>query len=171
MKRFNLRGNSANWGALKVSALNTKTEEHETSSEIPYGMKITVRVVNNYYRVTDKRVRQILHGEISTEDNQELISRLTRTHRPDFILFHNGEVVGTANYHRKGWLRREQEEAKRLKTYEVTANLTVTTKIEAHSEEEARQIVLNAVNEANEQNGAEEFSGKFFVANVYVERV
>lgn len=170
MKRFNLRGNTANWDALKVSALNTKTEEHENRSEIPYGMKITVRVVSNYYRVTDKRVRQILHGEISTEDNAELIARLTRKHRPDFILFHEGKVVGTANYHRRNWLRREQEEAKRLKTYEVTTTLEAKALVEAHSEEEAKQLILNAIENANALNDAEDGNGKFEVVDIFAER-
>ena len=166
MKRFNLSGNTANWDALKVSALNTKTEEHENRSEIPYGHKITVRVVNNYYRVYDKRVRQILYGEISAEDNAELIARLTRTHRPDFILFHEGKVVGTANYHRRGWFRRMQEEAKRLKTYEVTAWLKATAKVQAYSAEEAENAVKDAVVTANEQADCGE--GNFEVVQIEV---
>lgn len=170
MKRFNLRGHSANWSALKVSALNTKTKEHETRSEIPYGMKITVRVVNNYYRVYDKRVRQILHGEMSTEDNAELIARLTRKHRPDFILFHDGAVVGVANYHRRGWFRREQEEAEKLKTYTITAHLIATTDVVAHSEEEAKQVILNAIEDANKQT-EDELKGNFSVGDIIVKRV
>ena len=149
MKRFNLRGNSANWDALKVSALNTKTEEHENRSEIPYGMKITVRVVSNYYRVTDKRVRQILHGEISSADNAELIARLTRKHRPDFILFHNGEVIGVANYHRRGWYRRMLEEQNKPKTYEFEVTLKSKVSVEAKNYDDAVQYVSAAVENAN----------------------
>jgi len=149
MKRFNLRGNSANWDALRVSALNTKTEEHENRSEIPYGHKITVRVVDNYYRVYDKRVRQILHGETSTEDNAEIIARLTRKHRPDFILFHDGKVVGTANYHRKAWYRKMQEDANRVKTYNLDVLLRSQISVQAHNIEEAKQAVYEAVENAN----------------------
>ena len=149
MKRFNLRGNTANWGALRVSALNTKTEEHENCSEIPYGMKITVRVVNNFYRVTDKRVRQILHGEMSADDNAELIARLTRKHRPDFILCHDGKVVGTANYHRKAWYRKMQEEANMVKTYNLDVLLRSKVIVQAHNIEDAKQAVYEAVENAN----------------------
>lgn len=147
MKRFNLRGNSANWDALRVSALNTKTEEQENRSEIPYGHKITVRVVDNYYRVYDKRVRQILHGEISTEDNAEIIARLTRKHRPDFILFHDGKVVGTANYHRKAWYRKMQEQPK-LKTYNLDVLLRSQVSVDAYSLEDAKQKVYEAAENA-----------------------
>ena len=150
MKRFNLRGTTANWDALKVSALNTNTEEHENRSEIPYGMKVTVRVVNNFYRVYDKRVRQILHGEISAEDKAELISRLTRKYRPDFILFHEGVVVGTANMHRQGWYRRLQEEAKKIKTYKLDVLLRSQVTVEAHNFDEAKEMVEQAVANANE---------------------
>lgn len=169
MKRFNLRGNTANWDALKVSALNTKTEEHENRSEIPYGHKITVRVASNYYRVYDKRVRQILHGEISNEDNAELVARLTRTHRPDFILFHEGQVVGVANYHRRGWFRKMQEEANKLKTYKVTAYLKATAEVQAYSEEEARNAVTEAISAANKLS--ESGDGNFEVVQIEVEKL
>lgn len=168
MKRFNLRGTTANWDALRVSALNTKTEKTETRSEIPYGMKVTVRVVNNYYRVTDKRVRQILHGEISTEDNAELIARLTRPHRPDFILFHDGEVIGTANYHRRNWLRRQQEDAKKLKTFEVTATLDTKVAVQAYTEEEAKSFVESAIEEAKAYADGNVMA--FDIVDIYAER-
>ena len=68
MKRFSLRGNSANWDALKVEALNTKTEERVNRSEIPYGHKIVVRVVNNFYRVYDKMNHKIIADLICFAD-------------------------------------------------------------------------------------------------------
>lgn len=163
MKRFNLRGHSANWEALKVEALNTKTEEHENRSEIPHGMRITVRVVNNYYRVYDKRVRQILYGEISTEDNAELLARLTREHRPDFILFHEGKVVGFANYHRRGWLRRLQEQPK-LKTFHLEVGLTAKVDVEAYSREEAEQQVYEAIEQANKLREEGEINSEFEIS-------
>lgn len=147
MKRFSLRGNSANWDALKVEALNTETEERVNRSEIPYGHKIVVRVVNNFYRVYDKNVRQILHGEISEKDNAELVARLTRTHRPHFILYHNGVVVGVANYHRRNWFRKMQEEPKE---YELEVTLKTRVKVLAKSYEEAEQSVYDATELVNE---------------------
>lgn len=167
MKRFNLRGHSANWGALKVEALNTKTVERESHSEIPHGMRITVRVVNNFYRVYDRNVRQILHGEISAEDRAELISRLTVTKRPDFILFHEGKVVGTANYHRRGWLRRLQE-APKLKTYHVQVELKANVDVEAYSQEEAEQMVYEAVEQANSLHEEGELESTFEVTNIEI---
>lgn len=149
MKRFNLRGNTANWSALKVEALNTKTEERETRSEIPYGHKVVVRVVDNYYRVYDKRVRQILHGEMSEKDTAEILKRLTADKRPDFILFHDGKVVGTANIHRRHWFRKQQEEPK-LKTFNLEVGLKAKIEVEAYSQEEAEQLVYDAVERANQ---------------------
>lgn len=148
MKRFNLRGNTANWSALKVEALNTKTEERETRSEIPYGHKVVVRVVDNYYRVYDKRVRQILHGEMSEKDTAEILKRLTANKRPDFILFHDGKVVGTANIHRRHWFRKQQEEPK-LKTFNLEIGMKAKIEVEAYSQEEAEQLVYDAVERAN----------------------
>jgi hypothetical protein len=148
MKRFNLRGQTANWSALKVEALNTKTEERESRSEIPYGHKVTVRVVNNYYRVYDKRVRQILHGEISDSDSTEIIRRLAGKHRPDFVLFHDGKVVGTANIHRRGWFRRMQEEPK-PRTFEFDVTLKTRVRVEDYDYESAVQQVYDTVDNAN----------------------
>lgn len=167
MKRFNLRGNSANWEALKVSALNTKTEQNESRSEIPYGHKITVRVVNNFYRLYDKRVRQILHGEISTEDNAFILARLTKARRPDFILFHDGKVIGIANIHRCRWYRREQEMPK---TFSVNATINCVANVEARNEEEAKALVEAAINGANEVSEAENIT-RFEVVDIYAERV
>ena len=151
MKRFNLRGQSANWGALKVEALNTKTEERESRSEIPYGHKVTVRVVNNYYRVYDRRVRQILYGEISEADNAEIIRRLAGKHRPDFVLFHNGKVVGTANIHRRGWFRRMQEKPK-LKIFDFKVGLECYARVEDYDYDSAVRQVYEAVDVANEMS-------------------
>lgn len=145
MKRFSLRGNSANWDALKVEALNTETEERVNRSEIPYGHKIVVRVVNNFYRVYDKNVRQILHGEISEKDTAELIARLS-AHRPHFILYHNGVVVGVANYHRRNWFRKMQEEPKE---YELEVTLKTRVMVPAKSYEEAKQKVYDATELVN----------------------
>lgn len=149
MKRFNLRGNTANWSALKVEALNTKTEERETRSEIPYGHKVVVRVVNNYYRVYDKHVRQILYGEISDKDSAEILKRVTADKRPDFILFHDGKVVGTANIHRRHWFRKQQEEPK-LKTFNFEVGMKAKIEVEAYSQEEAEQMVYDAVERVNQ---------------------
>jgi len=150
MKRFNLRGQSANWDALKVEAHNTKTDERENRSEIPYGHKITVHVVNNFYRVYDRNVRQILYGEISDADTDILLNRLVGKHRPDYVLFHEGHVVGFANIHRRRWFRRQQEEAKKMKTYNLDVLLRSHVSVEAHSFEEAKEMVEQAVANANE---------------------
>ena len=167
MKRFNLRGNTANWSALKVEALNTKTEEHETRSEIPYGYKVVVRVVNNYYRVYDKNVRQILHGEISEEDTAEILKRVTAEKRPDFILFHDGKVVGTANYHRRRWFRKEQE-APKLKTFNLEVGLKAKVEVEAYTQEEAEQLVHEAVERVNQLNVEIGSQPTFEVTNIEV---
>lgn len=167
MKRFNLRGNTANWSALKVEALNTKTEERETRSEIPYGHKVVVRVVDNYYRVYDKRVRQILYGEMSEKDTAEILKRLTANKRPDFILFHDGKVVGTANIHRRHWFRKQQEEPK-LKTFNLEVGMKVKTEVEAYSQEEAVQLVYEAVERVNQFNVEIGNQPTFEVTNIEV---
>ena len=148
MKRFNLRGQSANWGALKVNALNTNTNELENRSEIPYGHKVTVRVVDNYYRVYDRNVRQILYGEISDADYAEIIGRLSGKHRPDFILFHEGKVIGTANIHRRGWYRRMQERPK-PQDFEFNVTLRANVKVNALTFEDATRQIYEAVENAN----------------------
>lgn len=163
MKRFNLRGHSANWEALKVEALNTKTEEYETRSDIKHGYRVTVHVVNNFYRVYDKKVHQILHGEISDEDNLKIIHRIAKAKRPDFILFHEGKVVGFANYHRRGWLRRLQEQPK-LKTFHLEVGLTAKVDVEAYSREEAEQQVYEAVEQANNLREEGELNSEFEVS-------
>lgn len=160
MKRFSLRGTSANWDALKVEALNTTTEERESRSAIPYGMKMSVRVVNNYYRVYDKNVRQILHGEISAEDNAELLARLTKSHRPDFILFHEGKVVGVANLHHRH----------RLKVFKATALISTTMPLEvkARTREEA---LVALKKEAEETLAVSGFIGDSKVEDVFINNV
>jgi len=165
MKRFNLRGHSANWAALKVEALNTKSEERETRSEIPHGYRVTVRVVDNFYRVYDRNVRQILHGVISEKDKAEILNRVTANKRPDFILFHEGKVVGTANYHRRGWLRRLQEQPK-LKTYHLEVGLAARVDVEAYSREEAEQKIYEAVENANKLHEDGELESTFEVVTI-----
>lgn len=150
MKRFNLRGTSANWGALKLEAQNTKTDERERRSEIPYGHKVTVHVVDNFYRLYDKRVRQILHGEISDADFTVLLDNLAKS-RPDFVLFHDGHVVGYANIHRRRWFRRMQEEPK-LRTFEFDVTLKSRVRVEDYNYESAVQQVYKAVDTANEMS-------------------
>lgn len=129
MKRFRLHGNTANWGALKVSALDTNEGEFVSLTPIPSDMKVSVRVVNNYYRVYDKQVRQILHGEISAEDTAEILRRTSAPKRPDFILYHDGVVVGFANLHHRH----------RLKTYKgnITFSVTFPAEVKARTNEEA----------------------------------
>lgn len=154
MKKFSLRGNTANWSALKVEALNTNTEERETSSAIPYGHKVVVRVVNNFYRVYDKNVRQILHGEISTEDNAFILARLTKARRPDFVLFHDGKVIGIANIHRRRWYR----EATTPKDYHFNVTLDCKVKVTALNREEAIAKIHEAVENVNANNITEDTS-------------
>ena len=129
MKRFRLHGNTAIWDALKVVALNTTTEQKETRTAIPSDMKVSVHVVDNYYRVYDKKVREILHGEISTADNAEIISRISAPKRPTFILFHEDKVVGWANLHHRH----------RIKTYkgDITFLVTIPAEVKARTEAEA----------------------------------
>jgi hypothetical protein len=143
MKKFSLKGNTAIWDALKVVALNTATDEKETRSAIPTDKRLVVNVVNNYYRVYDKNVRQILHGEISEEDNTKVISRLTKSNRPDFVLFHEGKIVGWASFHRK------------TRKYSVCVEIIV----EAKSEEEAAKKVYEEL-EKNEK------TADFYVCSV-----
>jgi hypothetical protein len=160
MKRFSLRGNTANWGALKVKALNTATEENELCSVIPAGMKMSVRVVNNYYRVYDKNVRQILHGEISATDTEEILNRLTQSKRPDFILFHEGRVIGFANLHHRH----------RLKKYTATATITTEMPIEvkARTTEEALAAIKKEAELALAESG---FIGESTIDGVFISKV
>jgi len=148
MKVFRLHGNTANWSALKLEALNTATEEKVSATPIPHDMKIRVHVVNNFYRVYDKEVRQILHGEISTEDNAELLARLTRAKRPAFILFHNGVVVGYATLHHRH----------RLKNYHGIVRFTiempqnVVARTEAEAIEKLSEYARNAADLLTAEN-------------------
>lgn len=141
MKRFRLHGNTAIWDALKVVALNTTTEQNETRSAIPSDMKVSVHVVDNFYRVYDRAVRQILHGEISAEDNAEIISRISAAKRPTFILFHENKVVGWANLHHRH----------RIKTFKGKLTFVVTMpehEVKARTEAEAREKFAQIANYA-----------------------
>ena len=148
MKKFRLHGNTANWDALKVVALNTTTEQNETRTSIPSDMKMYVHVVNNYYRVYDKNVRQILHGEVSYEDNAEMLERFTSaTRKPAFALYHNGVVVGFATLHHRH----------RIKTYKAVLRFEVEmpTEVKARTREEALAKLTEYANAAAESISGE----------------
>lgn len=79
MKKFNLRGTTANWDKLNVLALNTKTGKTETTTEMPKGKFLTVH--------------------ICTEDESETAMRMAKER--DYALLRNGVVIGWATFHRK----------------------------------------------------------------------
>lgn len=100
MKTFKLHGNTANWQkGLSFNALNLNTLETEESSPIPSNKRMYVSVVSNVYKTGDE-TREVLKGEISESDKNELLSRI-KNNTPDFILSLGGKVIGYANLHRR----------------------------------------------------------------------
>lgn len=100
MKTFKLHGNNANWQkGLSFNALNLNTLETEESSPIPSNKRMYVSVVSNVYKTGDE-TREVLKGEISESDKNELLSRI-KNNTPDFILSLGGKVIGYANLHRR----------------------------------------------------------------------
>ena len=79
MKRFNLRGTTAQWDRLNVLALNTKTGKTESATEMPKGKFLTVH--------------------IGTKEDSELA--FTMAKERDYALMRDGEVIGWATFHRR----------------------------------------------------------------------
>lgn len=104
MKRFKLRGNTAYWNGLTLTALNLKTLQEETTSPIPNGKRMWVIVVNNLKEGVNPK--ETLVGEISQLDKDCIVAKI-KTDTPDFLLSLNGKVVGFANLCEKNGMRAE----------------------------------------------------------------
>lgn len=97
MKRFKLRGNTAYWNGLRLTALNLNTLREEETSPIPNGKRMHVVVVNNLHEVKDAR-KEVLSGEISDTDKAAILDKI-KNDAPDFLLTLDGKVIGYANLH------------------------------------------------------------------------
>lgn len=104
MKRFKLRGNTAYWNGLTLTALNLKTLQEEATSPIPNGKRMWVIVVNNLKEGVNPK--ETLVGEISQLDKDCIVAKI-KTDTPDFLLSLNGKVVGFANLCEKNGMRAE----------------------------------------------------------------
>lgn len=133
MKKQKLYGRRANWDALEVSAINTKTFTKEHTSDFPEGMRIVAFFIDNY----NYRARVLNDAPISVEDATLVLENATSA---DFTLIKDGLIVGYA-YYRK----RHRRHPKRYRaTATVTATLTFPVEVSALSHKEANAFLAEA---------------------------
>lgn len=149
MKRFFLKGETANWSALNVTALNTKNGLTEgPTTEIPEDKVLRVVLAEKFHPKYPRTAEDVTE-ETST---YAFKTGLTRS----FVLFANGKAVGWATYHRKATPRKVRVGL--LVEYETT--------VMAKSDREAVQKAL-----AQAEDEIKVFEGTDFTAHVEYARV
>lgn len=133
MKKQKLYGRRANWDALEVSAINTKTFTKEHTSDFPEGMRIVAFFIDNY----NYRERVLNDAPISVEDATEILQNATSA---DFTLIKDGLIVGYANYCKRH--RRHPKRYRAMAT--VTATLTFPVEVSALSHKDANALLAQA---------------------------
>lgn len=128
-KRFFLKGETADWNALNVRAINVKSGNIEDQTNIPDDKVVSVTFVDGF----DHRKPWLVNV---TPDRQALAYRKAN-HGRNFLLTFNGAFVGWATFHRKA------------RTYSVAVNTTLTAvlPITAKSEAEAERLATQKLAE------------------------
>ena len=123
-KRFFLKGDTANWEALGVLAINVKNGNAETTTTIPTDKVLSVTFVEGYDKSAPWTARHAVTAEASA------LAYRKANHGRNFLLVRDGVFVGWATFHRKS---RDFEVA-------VTTTVTGVFTINAKSAEEAERI-------------------------------
>lgn len=121
-KRFFLKGETADWNALNVLAINVKNGNTETATAIPENKVLSVTFVSGFNHKNPNL------ANVSAE--QSALAYRKANHGRSFLLVNNGVFVGWATFHRK---EREFSVA-------VSTTLSAVIPVTAKSHREAERI-------------------------------